>query len=199
MRFFNAASAIVLGLASVAHGHKQIIDREVDQSASTSAPISASASHVPGGVFITTTSAEPTAPVTITVTVSSSVSSSSSSKQESSIATSVLASSADTVPHRQPPRFPTAQPPQTPRRPQDQGAPERVSITASLTDRNTSDVLPDCGPSLCPWLWGIHVSPGWQIPLCRPRSEAAQALSQDAVSSMNTVVESVRLLGWIEK
>lgn len=56
--------------------------------------------------------------------------------------------------------FPTAQPLQTLLRPQDQGAPKRVSITASLTDRHTSDVLPDCGPSLCPWLWEIPVSPG---------------------------------------
>lgn len=94
---------------------------------------------------------------------------------------------------------PTAQPLQTLRRLQDQSAPKRASITANLTERLTSDALPDCGPSLCLWLWGIHVSPDWPIPLCRPRSEAAQALLEDAVSPMNTVVENVRLLGWVEK
>ncbi|UKZ64516.1 uncharacterized protein TrAtP1_005732 [Trichoderma atroviride] len=138
MRFFNAASAIVLGLASVAHGHKQIIDREVDQSASTSAPISASASHVPGGVFITTTSAEPTAPVTITVTVSSSVSSSSSSKQESSIATSVLASSADTVPHRQPPRKPQSTTSSSNSSPSSPSMPFRFSNGTAPTNSSTT-------------------------------------------------------------
>ncbi|KAK1254382.1 hypothetical protein MKX08_008377 [Trichoderma sp. CBMAI-0020] len=102
MRFFNAASAIVLGLATVAHGHIQMIDREIPQSTSTPTPTSTFASQSPGGVFITVSSAEPTVAVTVTVTVSSSVSSFISSKHKSSIATSAPASSAAAVSQPQP-------------------------------------------------------------------------------------------------
>lgn len=96
------------------------------------------------------------------------------------------------------PVFPTGQPLPILRQSQGQSALQRVSITACLAGRHTSGALPDCGPSLCPWLRELHVSPDWPIPMCWPRSEAAQALSQDAASSMNTVMESGRLLRGVE-
>lgn len=96
------------------------------------------------------------------------------------------------------PVLPTGQPLRTLRQLQDQSALQKVSGTACLTGSHTSGALPDCGPSLCLWLPELRASLDWVIPLCWPRSEADQASSQDAVSSMNKTMESRGLLRWVE-
>ncbi|KAL7897845.1 hypothetical protein HDV63DRAFT_44172 [Trichoderma sp. SZMC 28014] len=94
MRFLNAVATIALGLAAAAHGHVQIIDRDISQPVptSTAAPTSASASQLPGGVYIGVPLAETTAPADVT----------SSSTDEYSVETSMPTSSAAAVSQPQP-------------------------------------------------------------------------------------------------